>query len=57
VPAEVENGVCEEFLYDIKGGLRPPPACGRRFAPSSAASAFELVRGGEVLPFAQPSPL
>jgi hypothetical protein len=28
--------LCEEFLYDIKGGLRPPSACGRRFAPSSA---------------------
>ncbi len=24
VLAEVENRVCEEFLYDIKGGLRPP---------------------------------
>jgi len=32
----IEHGVCEEFLYDIKGGLRPPTACGRRFAPSSA---------------------
>ncbi len=21
MPAGVENGVCEEFLYDIKGGL------------------------------------
>ena len=35
--------LCEEFLYDIKGGLRPPPTCGRRFAPSSAGTGRRVM--------------
>jgi len=43
-PYPPSEELCEEFLYDIKGGLRPPRACGRRFAPSSAGNQED--RGG-----------